>query len=120
MRLLEISSPPEMQPPAGTLTALLNFLRGKAKQNPNSKISIRVPTSIILNLMGNAGIGNSYDDLDNLFKSDQTVKNLIKTYDQDHVVIKTKSDDTDLGKDMQPGDETDVARMAKKAANKRI
>jgi hypothetical protein len=119
MRLLEISSPPAMQPPAGTLTALLNFLRGKAKQNPDSNISVRVPTNIVLKLMGNAGIGNSYDDLDNLFKSNQTVKNLVKTYDQDHVVIKTKSDDDDLGKDMQPGDETDVARMAKRAATKR-
>jgi hypothetical protein len=108
-----------MQPPAGTLTTLLNYLRSKAKQSPDSKINVRVPTNIVLKLMGNAGIGNSYDDLDNMFKSDQTVKNLIKTYDQDHVVIKTKPDDADLGKEMQPGDETDVARMAKRAATKR-
>jgi len=119
MRLPEITAAPEMAPPAGTLTTLLNFLRSKAKQNPDSNINVRVPTSIILKLMGNAGIGDSYDDLDNMFKSDQTVKNLIKTYDQEHVVLRTKADDGDLGKEFEPGDETDVARMAKRAAGKR-
>jgi len=119
MRLLEIESAPEMAPPAGTLTTLLNYLRNKAKQSPGSNISVRVPTNIVLKLMGNAGIGNSFDDLDNIYKSDQTIKNLIKTYDQDHVVLKIKQDDNNLGKDFEPGDETDVANMAKKAAKKR-
>ena len=119
MRLLEITSLPEMKPATGVLTTLLNFLRSKAKQRPGSNINVRVPTNILLKLMGNAGLGNSFDDLDNMFKSDQTVRNLVKSYDQDHITIKTKSDDSEL-KDIEPGDETDVARMAKKAANKRI
>jgi hypothetical protein len=119
MRLLEITSAPEVAPPAGTLTTLLNYLRSKAKQNPQSKINVRVPTSILLKLMRNAGIGDSYDDLDTMYKSDQTIKNLIKTYDQEHVVLRTNAEDDDLGKAFEPGDETDVASMAKRAASKR-
>lgn len=53
-------------------------------------------------------------------QKNQTIQNLIKSINQDEVVINTRSNDkvSDTA-EFQPGDEEDVATMAKRAAKRR-
>lgn len=120
MRLLEIR-PPKPASTESTLATLLQFLLSKADM-PNlgdkSASEVRVPTNTVLAMMNKAGTGFSYNDLDAAVKRSETVKNLIKSMNQDFVTI--KAEPSDMSQDVEPGDETDVARMATRASKKRI
>lgn len=103
-----------------TLATLLQFLLAKADM-PNigdkSAKEVRVSTDTVLQLMKNQGLGFSYSDLDAAIKSSDLIKHMVKTIDPKSVTLKASPDQTN---DIQPGDETDVARMASRASSKRI
>lgn len=114
MRLLEISQAPEHSTsPDRTLVMLLNYLLGKSDGK-----SARIPTASLLALMQNAGLPNTYDDLDNMLKSSEAAKKLIKKLDPNTAIIGKASQPADIA--YPAGDEQDVANMASRAANKRV
>lgn len=117
MRLFEIA-PQRTEGPEPVLMAILSFLKGKGDQR---SAGVRMPTSSVLDLMQNAGQPISYADLENLKTKNQTIQNLIKSLDEKEVIINTRSsqDNPDDSAMFVPGDEQDVASMAKRAASRR-
>lgn len=117
MRLFEIA-PQRTEGPEPVLMAILSYLKGKGDQKATG---VRVPMSGVLALMQNAGQSISYQDLETLRQKNQTIGNLIKSINQDEVVINTRSGQDDSSNDAMfvPGDEQDVAAMAKRAASRR-
>lgn len=114
MRLVEISGATQQRSkPEETLVMLLNFLLNKS----DGKIA-KMPTAALLGLMHNAGIGNSYEELDNMITRSSSAKNLIKNLDRKQVTIGKASDPSDI--DYPAGDQTDVTKMATRAATKAI
>lgn len=112
MRLVEISMPQRQHArPEDTLTMLLNFLLSKGNGQ-----TVKIPTSSVLALMHNAGLANTYDDLDNMLKSSEAAKKLVKNMNDKTVTIGKANEPADL--EMPAGDETDVANMASRAADK--
>ena len=120
MRLSEFSAPAATNSES-TLATLLQFLLSKADM-PNigdkSAKEIKIPTDTIIQLMKNQGLGFSYADLDAATKNSDLIKHMIKTMDPKTVTIKASPDEPNT--DTEPGDERDVARMASRAAGKRI
>jgi len=116
MRLFEIA-PSRVDSPEGVLMTVLSFLKGKADNRANA---IRVPMESLFALMANAGYPVNYEDVQNLYDNSDTIKNFIKNFDQNEIVINTAQDDeTGSEENFVPGDETDVEQMAKRAANRR-
>jgi ABC-type phosphate transport system substrate-binding protein len=115
MRLFEIA-PPRTDGPEPVLMAILSYLKGKGDQRATG---VRVPMSSIEALMQNAGQSISYAELENLRQKNQTIANLIKSINQDEVIINTNNnDEVSDNPEYQPGDEQDVAMMAKRAATR--
>lgn len=117
MRLCEIAKS-RVEGPENNLIALLGYLKSKGDQRSTG---IKVPMSSLIALMQNTGQSMSYEELEALRQKNQAIKNLIKSVNADEIIINTQSDD-DLGTDpaeFMPGDEQDVAMMAKRAANRR-
>jgi type II secretory pathway component PulC len=97
--------------------AVLSYLKGKGDQRATG---VRVPMSSIEALMQNAGQSITYAELENLRQKNQTIQNLIKSINQDEVIINTQNnDEVSDNPEYQPGDEQDVAMMAKRAATRR-
>lgn len=115
MRLFEIA-PSRVDSPEGVLMTVLSFLKGKAD---NRASAIRVPMESLFALMSNAGYPVNFEDVKSLYDNSDTIKNFIKTIDKNEIVINTAQDDTEVGPNFVPGDETDVEQMAKRAANRR-
>lgn len=112
MRLLEINAPSKHHgKPEETLAMLLNFLLSKGDGK-----TVKIPTGSVLALMNNAGLPNTYDDLDNMVKSSESAKKLIKSMNDKQVIIGKASEPANI--DYPAGDETDVANMASRAAAK--
>lgn len=116
MRLFEIA-PQRTEGPEPALMAILSYLKSKGDQTANG---IRVPMSSIEALMQNAGQSISFNELKDLKDKNQTIGNLIRSVSQDEVVINTQNNDDAVGGDnFMPGDEQDVAMMAKRATSRR-
>lgn len=116
MRLFEIA-PTRTEGPEPVLMAVLSYLKGKGDQRATG---VRVPMSSIEALMQNAGQSITYAELENLRQKNQTIQNLIKSVNQNEVIINTQNDDeVSDNPEYQPGDEQDVAMMAKRAATRR-
>ena len=110
MRFFEIASPP-IEGPENSLIAILGHLKAKGV--------MEAPLSNIIELMQNAGHPINDSELTDLAKSNTAVQNLIKGISNDTVIIKS-DDDTAMDTDnFMPGDEQDVAMMAKRAATRR-
>jgi hypothetical protein len=116
MRLFEIA-PQRTEGPEPVLMAILSYLKGKGDQRASG---VRVPMSSIEALMQNAGQSITYAEIEDLRQKNQTINNLIKSINQDEIIINTQSND-EVSDDLeyQPGDEQDVAMMAKRAATRR-
>lgn len=116
MRLFEIS-PQRTQGPEPVLMAILSYLKGKGDQRASG---VRVPMSSVIALMQNAGQYITYPEIQDLMTKNQTINNLIKSIDQDEIIINTRNDDAvSDNPEYQPGDEQDVEMMAKRAATRR-
>ena len=121
MRLKEFAPSGQQKPTddsEGVLVTVLQFLKNKGDQHGGS---IKVPMSSVASMMANAGIPFDYTSLEQLSQRSDTIKNLIKTFNKDEVVINTLSDNPVDG-DMNnngPGNEKTVDSMAKKAAKRR-
>lgn len=116
MRLFEIA-PQRTQGPEPVLMAILSYLKGKGDQRASG---VRVPMSSVIALMQNAGQSITYYEIEDLMKKNQTISNLIKSIDQDEIIINThNNDEVSDNPEYQPGDEQDVAMMAKRAATRR-
>jgi hypothetical protein len=115
MRLFEIA-PPRTEGPEPVLMAVLSYLKGKGDQRASG---VRVPMSSIEALMNNAGQSITYAEIENLKNKNQTIANLIKSMNQKEIIINTQSND-EVSDDpqYQPGDQQDVAMMAKRAATR--
>lgn len=102
----------------GVLITLLQFLKNKGDQHSGA---IRVPMQSVIAMMQNAGLSFDYTNLEQLAKKSDTVKNLIKSFNKDEIIVKTLADEPQAGDmgDTGPGDEKTVSRMAKKAASRR-
>jgi type II secretory pathway component PulC len=115
MRLFEIANQ-RTDGPEPVLMAILSYLKGKGDQRATG---VRVPMSSIEALMQNAGQSITYAELENLRQKNQTIANLIKSINQDEVIINTQNnDEVSDNLEYQPGDEQDVAMMAKRAATR--
>ena len=116
MRLFEIA-PARTEGPEPALMAILSYLKGKGDQRATG---VRVPMSSIEALMQNAGHPITYIELEKLKEKNQTIANLIKSMSQDEVIINThNNDEVSDDPQFQPGDQQDVAMMAKRAAGRR-
>lgn len=117
MRLVEIAKS-RVEGPENNLIALLGYLKSKGDQRSTG---IKVPMSSVIALMQNTGQNISYEELEALRQKSPAIRNLIKSVNQDEVIINTNSSD-ELGDDpaqFMPGDEQDVEMMAKRAASRR-
>jgi hypothetical protein len=115
MRLFEIT-PTRPEGPEPALMAILSYLKGKGDQRASG---VRVPMSSIEALMQNAGQSITYAELESLRQKNQTIQNLIKSMNQDEIIINTQNnDEVSDNPEFQPGDEQDVAMMAKRAATR--
>jgi hypothetical protein len=117
MRLFEIA-PQRTEGPEPVLMAILSYLKGKGDQKATG---IRIPMSSIEALMSNAGQALTYSEIEDLRQKNPTIRNLVKSMNQDEIIINTRSDDSEMADDptFMPGDEQDVEMMAKRAATRK-
>ncbi len=115
MRISEVESSVEFEK-KGALVTLLNMLKAKADAKQSG---LKIPVASLTKLMGNLGHSISYEEIDKMVKSSDSIANLIGDYNQEFVTINTASTidrDTDA---QQPGNQDTVKSMAKRAANRR-
>ena len=118
MRIAEIlaeDAPTELN---ANLMTVLQFLRSR---NLEKNVSLKLSTNSLINMVKNTGETSfGYDDLVNA-SSHPAVKNLIKNFNKDEIIIASDLDGTpDISNpnaDMSPEDTVDS--MAKRALNKR-
>ena len=115
MRLFEIEQT-RMQGPENNLIALLGYLKSKGDQRA---AGVKVPMSSVIALMQNTGQNISYDEIEALRQKNSAIKNMIKSVNKDEIVLNTNADKEDEGDNFEPGDENDVAQMAKRATARR-
>lgn len=102
----------------GTFVTLIQFLLNKASMSGNTdRKDVKVPTSTVLALMNNTGIGLGYPDLDALVKNSDTLGKLVKSMNKDEVVFSNASSETD--DDTSGEDDKVVDQMASRASSKR-
>lgn len=115
MRLFEIAIQ-RTEGPEPALMAVLSYLKGKGDRRSTG---VRVPMSSIEALLQNAGHPLTYIDIEKLKEKNKTIANLIKSMNQDEVIINThNNDEVSDNPQFVPGDEQDVAMMAKRAASR--
>ena len=102
-----------------TLVNTLTNLRGEAdERNQSSEISFGALSQIMKNT-GHPAF--SYDLFKNLYDSGDTLKNIVKDFDNEKITLKTEKDaETDPEMDFDNQGSTDkVKQMAKSAMNRR-
>ena len=106
----------------GTLVSVLNFLKSSAdKRGLTPKIS----TASLINMVKNAGQTQfEYGDLVNANEADPTVKNLIKSFNKDEIIVagdagQTVTNAPDQYAQGAQNPEKTVSSMAKSALNRR-
>lgn len=114
MRITEIESQVENEK-KGAFVTLLNMLITKANSaNTGATVSIEK----LNRLMNNLGHGISYNEINQLVKSSDSINNLIHTYDQETVTLKTNNL-PDEDREFDPGNQDTVKQMAKRATKRR-
>ena len=113
-------SSPHGAPPQ--LITVLNFIKNRAA---DQGVAPKINTVSLINMVKNTGVESfSYNDLVSANDNDSTIQNLIKSMNNDEIIL--NSDDTDAtstddnedkGMKMNPQDTVDA--MAKRAASKR-
>jgi Cft2 family RNA processing exonuclease len=110
-------------PLAANLLPVLMFLK---KRSEDKGLSPKLLTSSLIQLVQNAGDTTfSYEDLVAAHEGNESVKNLIKDFNKDQLVLKSADDDAaDIKADdeanSQPDPEQVVGSMAKKATDNRM
>ena len=115
MRISEVESSVEFEK-KGALVTLLNMLKTKADAK---QTGIKIPIASLQKLMGNLGHSITYEEIDKLVKSSDSIANLIGDYNQDFVTIKTATTIDQEVNPEKPGNQDTVKSMAKRAANRR-
>lgn len=123
MRITELVHSPKNTPESNLVTAL-ELIRNRYK---DSKKLPKITTQSLINLVLNTDKTFDYDALVSANDSNPAVKNLIKSYNKDHVELRPAGEyaDTDATTTNTPdGDPTQlpvdtVPDMAKRAAKKR-
>ena len=115
MRISEVESSIEFEK-KGAFVTLLNMLKTKADAK---KSGLKIPVTSLEKLMNNLGHSISYEEIDKLVKSSDSIANLIGDYNQDFVTVNTASTiDQELDTE-KPGNLDTVKSMAKRATNRR-
>lgn len=114
MRLSEIAAPFHKDTDQGdTLVALLNYMLGKSDEP-----KMQVPTAQILNIMRNAGMPATYEELEDILAKSDAAKKMLRNLSPTQATV-TKSSEPEEPMAV-PGTQQDVTRMAARAANKAI
>ena len=103
-------------------SALVNTLANLKGEADERKQSSEISFGALSQIMKNTGHpAFSYDLFKNLYDSGETLKNIIKDFDQEKIVLKTERDaETDPAMDFDKQGSTDkVKQMAKSALNRR-
>ena len=103
-------------------SALVNTLANLRGEADDRKQSSEISFGALSQIMKNAGHpAFSYDLFKHLYDSGDTLKNIIKDFDTEKVVLKTEKDaETDPAMDFDNQGSTDkVKQMAKSAMNRR-
>jgi len=105
---------------AAVLVSVLQFIKGRAEdQNAPAKIN----TQSLINLVKNVGHPNfGYADLVDAHEQMDTVKNMIKSFNKDEVILRSDDDEEDeeqVADTPAQSPEDTVDSMAKSALNKR-
>jgi predicted transcriptional regulator len=115
MRISEVESSIEFEK-KGAFVTLLNMLKTK---DDAKKSGLKIPLASLEKLMNNLGHSISYEEIDKLVKSSDSIANLIGDYNQDFVTVNTASTiDQELDTE-KPGNLDTVKSMAKRATNRR-
>lgn len=107
---------------AAVLVSILQFIKGRAE---DQKAPAKISTSSLINLVKNAGHPNfSYADLVDAHEQMDTVKNLVKSFSKDEVILRTDDDANDSEADdlmSQPTQDSEdtVKSMAKRSLKTR-
>jgi hypothetical protein len=105
---------------AAVLVSVLQFIKGRSQdQNAPAKIN----TQSLINLVKNVGHPNfSYGDLVSAHEQMDTVKNMIKSFNKDEVILRSEGDEEEeeqVADTPAQSPEDTVDSMASKALNKR-
>ena len=107
---------------SSNLLPVLMFLK---KRSEDKELSPKLHTKSLIQLVQNAGDNTfSYQSLVDAFEMSDAVKELIKSFNEEEIILKSDndsdedSDHSDEG-DHKPDPEVTVGAMAKKAMNKR-
>jgi hypothetical protein len=126
MRINEVTEP--AAPSDGNLVTALQLLKGKYSDSGNSP---KISTQSLINLVLNTDKNFNYDSLVQSAENNPAVKNLIKSYNKDFVILRLSSDASEVdntttlsptGAPQQQGFQMpvdDVSSMAKRAAKQR-
>lgn len=125
MRINEVTEP--ANPSDGNLVTALQLLKSKYSDGGNSP---KISTQSLINLVLNTDKNFNYDSLVQSAESNPAVKNLIKSYNKNFVILRLNSDadetngTTTLSPTGQVGQPfqapvDDVSSMAKRAAKQR-
>lgn len=121
MKINEFIHSPTNTPESNLVTAL-ELLRNRYK---DSNSSPKISTQALINLVLNTDKTFDYDALVSANENNPAIKNLIKSFNKEYVILKTDDEASDeTTTNPEEGDPTQVpvdtvADMAKRAGNKR-
>ncbi len=100
------------------LLSVLSFIK---KRTQEKGISGRIKTATLVNMVKNAGDTTfSYETLTQANEKNPAVKNIIKSFNQDEVILNQDGDESDIFNPDQAKSPVDtVGKMAKQALDKR-
>lgn len=100
------------------LLSILSFIKKRASE---SGIGGKIKTKALINMVKNAGDKSfNYDTLAKANENNPAVKNLIKSFNQEEVIIGQNDPQDVFNPDQAKNPVDTVAQMAKKALNKRM
>ena len=117
MRLYEFQKP-DKELESALMNTLINVTSGADDKNKSAEISF----DAVREIMKNTGYpAFNYDLFKRLFDQGDTLKNVVKDFDQEKIVLKTDADaEADPSMDFDNQGSTDtVKQMAKSAMNRR-
>jgi len=125
MRIFEISSS-FLEEQVGVLLTVLSFLRNRAH---DKNLVPRISTDAVIQMVRNAGQTTfDFNAFNSAYKTNDAVKNAVKEFDKDHIVmlpfggesdaIDDESEDVEMDSDVRKSQKT-VQDMAKRARSNR-
>mgnify|MGYP003352453261 CR=1 FL=1 len=122
MRIFEFADTPVNEPESNLLTAL-ELIRNRYKETGKAP---KVSTQSVINLVLNTDKNFDYNALVQAAEDNPAVKNLIKSYNKEYVILRSDDDEADVTTNISPetGDASQqpvdtVGDMAKRAAKER-